>query len=248
MNAQRGQAVASIVRNISYAETLATDDETIEKAVSDLNAICRSATLGFALAVGKFVIDRFYAGDLDRWRSRDPVRRNSLRKLARHPDLAMSAGSLYRSVAMYELAQRIGIRRCRRVSTSHLRLVLPLLPAEQERLMRETEEVGWSVRRLEEEVRLLTQREPRSRTARGGRRPHSTLSRAIRVVEDCARVLNEFLAAHDDGDAPSPEIGRAAIEALRAATEACTRVERRLAPNLVAGRSTPPPAIGMDIG
>jgi hypothetical protein len=245
MNAERERATQAIVARPSHLliERTSTADDAIERAVRDLNAICRAATLDFALAVGAFVIDRFYAGDLARWRSRDATKQDSLRRLARHPDLAMHPGCLYRSVAMYELGQRIGIPQCRRISTSHLRLVLPLLPPQQERLLRETEEAGWSVRRLEEEVRAVVQRDPAARTTRGGRKRHSRLTGAVQAIQKCGDALNEFLAADFDGEVPSSESARAALGALRAVRQACTRMERRLENYLPAARTTPPPAM-----
>ncbi|MGD0679019.1 MAG: hypothetical protein ABSC94_26745 [Polyangiaceae bacterium] len=215
--------------------------ETVEGAVRELNAICRTATLEFALAVGEFVITRFYGNDLAQWRSRDPAKHASLRKLSRHPDLAMSPGALYRSVAMYELSDRICVRQCRFLSTSHLRVVLPLLPEQQERLLRESESFGWSVRRLEEEVEALVVRDPSARTTRGGRKRRSKLKEVVQSLERCTTALNRYLTVDAD-DEPSPDTARAAMVAMREAQDICARIERRLACYQPLARTMPPPA------
>jgi hypothetical protein len=144
---------------------------------------------------------------------------------------------------MYELAQRIGVADLRRISTSHLRLVLPLHAPEQERLVRAAEDGAWSVRRLEEEVRSLTRRSPATRTARGGRSRHSPLRVAVRAVQNCTGALREFLAANDDE--ASPESTRCAVEALREATQVCARAERMLRPRLPGAETSPPPPVEM---
>jgi hypothetical protein len=145
---------------------------------------------------------------------------------------------------MYELAQRIGLQHFRRISTSHLRLVLPLRAPEQERLVRAAEAEAWSVRRLEEEVRSLTRRDPATRTARGGRNRHSGLRVAVHAVQKCNGALREFLAAEGDDEA-SPESTRRALEALREATQACARVERMLMRRLPGAETSPSPPMEM---
>ncbi len=225
---------------VALEQTLSED--AIRQAVNDLNAICRSATLSFTLAVGEFVFKRFYAGDAERWRCRDPNKHDSLRRLARHPDLAMSAGTLYRSVAMYELAHRIRISEYRRISTTHLRLVLPLLPPQQERLLRDTEAGGWSVRRLEEEVAALVRRDPAQRTQRGGRKRHCRLQQAVRATQQCMVAFDEFATLEEGEDAPSVEAVREALAALRETFETAARLKRRLEQYLPNAQTSPPPA------
>ncbi len=127
-------------------------DQLTDRMVSEINALCKTATLQFALSVGDLVIQRLYLGDMDRWRSRDPTKKMSLRKIARHPSLAM----LYGCIAIYELCERLDIKTWRHISTSHMRLALPLKHEEQARLLRLAESDRWSVRRLEEEVAALT--------------------------------------------------------------------------------------------
>ncbi len=215
-------------------------DELVERAVRELNAICRDSTLQFAFAIGEFLVQRFYSGNLDAWRSRDPTKSDSLRKLARHPDLAMSPGTLYRSVAMYELAQRLELRNYQRVSTTHFRLVLPLVPREQARLLRATEEAGWSVCRLEEEIAALVQQDPSVRSTRGGRKRASSLSKALRALRQCSHALATFLT-DDSGDLASVDLAQTTLDALRTLRDACARVDRRLAQHLPGARTLPPP-------
>src|SRR5580704_6459476 len=187
-------------------------DDVVEQTVVRLNRICKMATLEFALTVGQIVIEHFYLGDLARWRDRDPQKDTSLRKLARHPMLPMSAAALYRSVAIYELCERLQIRTWRHISTGHMRLVLPLSAIEQERLLRAAEAGGWPVRRLDEEVAGIAHVESATRRDRGGRRRISGLQRAMKPVQMCVRAVDELLKEESDIlEERSPESTRDAI-------------------------------------
>src|SRR6185437_7260192 len=120
-----------------------------------LNRLCRRSTLDFALSVGRLIVAELYVGDLEHLRSRNPRKDSSLRKLAKHPDLPMSPAGLCRSVAMFELHERLGGASWKHVSTSHMRLVLPLAPADQEHLIRMAEKNRWTTRRLADDVASL---------------------------------------------------------------------------------------------
>ena len=218
------------------AAAMAAPDDIVECVVAKLNGICRSATLAFALRVGELIITTFYAGDLSRWRSRDRVKDISLRKLAKHPDLPMSVGALYRSIAIYELSQRLKIRSWKHVSTGHMRLVLPLSPDEQVELLRIAEAERWSVRRLDAEIAATSARGPLSRAGRGGQR-RSRLRRVAREVEHCVGAVRRTIALHEARTSdPSPESTRAAIDALRSAVETCMALELRLVESLPEAR------------
>lgn len=114
-------------------------DKILEHVILQLSGLCRDAALNFALGVGRVVITSLYSGNLDHWRSRAPNKERSLRKLANHPDLPMSPGALYRSLAIYELCERLGIQAWKHISTTHLRLVLPIQRDEQASLLRAAE-------------------------------------------------------------------------------------------------------------
>jgi len=205
-----------------------TDDE-IQRVVVQLNNICKTATLDFALAVGQLIVTNFYGGDLDRWRARGGQPELPLRKLAKHPDLPMSFLALYRSVSIYEICARLGIRSWKHISTSHIRLVLPLRTTDQVRLLELAEGHRWTVRRLDHEIGQLMQRDPEANTRPGGRKRRPGLRKTVRILEKLIANLADP-SLDDCGGASewSPEIIRTAIDLLRSASEKCALVERRL--------------------
>ncbi len=204
------------------------DDASVEGAsvivlrvVGELNALSKSATLEFALAVGELVVRRLYGGDVARFRSRKAKDDRSLRRVAMHPDLAMSASMLYGCVATHEICERLGIRGWRHVSTSHIRLVLPLAHESQAVLLRDAESNRWPVKRLEEEVEALSERRER----RGGRVRRSPLARALCALDRNVHALTATLAR---GDNLSARETAEALETLQGLVEACRMCEQRL--------------------
>jgi hypothetical protein len=197
----------------------ACSDPSIELAVQQLKAVCRTATLDFALTVGEIIVKTVYGGKLDCWRLRG-AKSASFRKLAKHPELPLSAGVLYRSVAIYELCERFDVRRCRNVGISHIRLVLPFPQERQAPLLQLAETHGWSVRRMEEEISL--ERGPRE-ASRGGRRRRSAVKSAIQRLEKC--VGDAKKAIGENASEVSPESGREIIEVLRRTAQSCAALE-----------------------
>lgn len=210
-----GGAVASAVH--ARVDT-AVDTHVIDRAILRLNALCRQATMDFAIAVGKVVVDTLHSGSLESWRaagSKGP----SFRALARHPDLPMSPAALCRSVAIFELSHRLEIARWTRISTSHIRLVLPLGHAEQARLLDLADSHSWSVRRLNEEVAKLPAHEVSSK---GGRTRESRLRRTMKVLERCIDDLEGLCTP------PQREISAETAASLREAIPRLRELYRKI--------------------
>jgi DNA-binding NarL/FixJ family response regulator len=223
----------------TLSRTADMQDDPVERVVLQLNALCKATTLNFALAVGGLIIRQFFGGDLRYWRSREQKHELSLRRLARHPHLPMSVSALYRSIAIYELCERLDIKSYRHVSTSHIRLVLPLPAEEQTRLLQLTESNRWTVRRLDEEAQAIRSRYPSSSDhARGGRNHHSPLRAALHLVRRCVDAVVSLASDETSEGEYSPEQVRDAVELLREAARACALLETRLSRAMPAGASS----------
>ena len=167
----------AVVTDADTAPTVAAD--TIAEVVAGIRAA--QAKHGFALVrdVGALIVAKFYGGDVGVLRERGP-KDASLRKLAEHLDLAMSAASLYTAVATYELMERVGgVSTWKHLAPSHVRAVLPLPDKAQRRLLARAEDRAWTVRQLEAEARKVKVKAPKRR---GGRRPLPTFVKTIRAL------------------------------------------------------------------
>jgi hypothetical protein len=207
----------------------ATRNDTVHQTVLRLNALCKTTTMQFTLAIGKLVLDNLYAGDISRLCSRSRKEHAALRSVAADPALAMSASALYRSIAVFDVCERIGVRAWRHVSTSHVRLVLALPVADQEQLLREAEVNRWPVRILEQQVAAIAESHPLP-ARRGGRKRRTRLRSMIANLHKQHDRLVELLGLDDEALAESsPESVRAAAEELRRVGEACAGMAERVA-------------------
>ena len=169
-------------------------DDEINIVVAQIKRLARNASLEFALSVGAVIVHHFYGGEADAWRSRGP-KTASFRALARHPELPLSAGSLYRCVALFELCDRLNApARWQHLSVSHLRLVLGLPEAVQERILAVANWKRWTVRALQEEVL----REKPEHTTRGGRRASPPIAKSLKRVRNSLDVHRDLLDRADE--------------------------------------------------
>jgi hypothetical protein len=194
-------------------------DDRLDIVVLELTQLCRESALEFALRAGGIVVRHFYDGDLGAWRDRGP-KLHSFRTLAQHPNLPMSAGALYRCVAVYELCERLGaIARWRRLGLSHFRSVLSVGEAAQEELLTTANTERWSVKTLHRaamEARFV-------RPSRGGRKAQPGLLRSLAKIHASLTSCEVDLA----GDLSVNDIEKSK-ELLRDAKQKLLTLERDL--------------------
>lgn len=127
-------------------------DDPIERAVSEIRYLARKAALDLALEIGEIVFRRVFDSDMTLVRLHGP-KHASFRSLALHPELPVSATSLWRAVATFELFQRAPhLRRSSFLCATHVHAVLSLPPNDQERLLERAEREGWAPNRLREQA------------------------------------------------------------------------------------------------
>ncbi len=216
-------------------------DELVENVVLRLNAIRRAATFDFVMGVGALIVETFYSGDLTAWRMRGR-KEASFRRLSRHPDLPMSSVALYRCVAIYEMCERLGIRNWKHVTTTHLRVVLPLPPETQRQLLDAAESSCWSVRRIEEVAANLQTLGPSAHRHRGGRKPCSRVRTAVQVVEGRLCAVADALDAGGPDIESSPHGAQDILEILGRVRQMCAVAEERVARYLQMPPGDPPPS------
>ncbi len=131
------------------------EENRLAKLAGELRSLAGDASVDLAIRIGQLVIDRLYAGDLSTWRTRG-AKAHSLRALARRADLPISTSALYRSIALFELASRMGgVSEWSELGISHMRLVLGLPREEQRRLLDQACASNWTVAELERETTAI---------------------------------------------------------------------------------------------
>jgi hypothetical protein len=164
--------------------SIAAEDALIDEVVQELNVIQRIATFDVTLRMGKLIVDRFYGGNLSIWRVH-AQKETSFRKLAARAtrDLNVTATTLYRAVALYELTQRLGVSAWQHLSLSHVRTVLGLPEEQQRRLLTTADEARWTSKRLEVEAGKVRRSRP------GGKRGRPPLPAFVKVINRLENAL-----------------------------------------------------------
>lgn len=169
------------------ATTAPVTDDHIDKLVAQIRHVTRLASLQVAIEVGALVVEKIF-GDVEQYRSRGE-KDISYRRLAEHPELPFSAATLYRFVAVYELVQRFpGLAKSSYFELAHLRAVLGLPAATQERLLRIAEHERLTGEQLHGRADAERERDP----SRRGRPP----------VPVALKSLRRFEQLLDDGGLP----------------------------------------------
>lgn len=189
----------------------------LDEVVHQLNGICRSSSLEFALRIGALIIQHFYGGKTEVWRDRGP-KLHSFRRLAEHPELTLSAGALYRCVAIFEMCERLRApARWQRLGASHLRAVVGIPAEKQEYLLTKANNERWSVQVLQAEAQGL-----RTGRNRGGRRASSRLGKHIRALDRCLQDWGRSLDSMASSQPEELQRSLELLEKMKAAVEQLT--------------------------
>jgi hypothetical protein len=203
--------------------------DQLDELVESLAVLGKDVSVEQAVEIGRLVIERLYDGDLSAWRTRGP-KAHSLRTLARRAELSVSSSALYRSIALYELSERLGgIDRwaAAGLGVSHVRLVLGLPDEDQRRLLDLAVEQAWTVAELEREAAAIRKQSPQ-RESRGGRprlpRFLKSIHRLRKAAESPDEMFGDLDAVEDMEPAQVNEI-RDVLASIRAR---CEELDRQL--------------------
>jgi len=200
----------------------ALTDDPVERAVAEIRHLSRLAAVELTLNIGEIVFHRIYEADSEALRMRGP-KDVSFRRLANHPELPVSAASLWRSVAIYEMSQRIpGVARLPHLGVSHLRAVIGIDPNEQRKLLQAASTNAWSVARLSQHV-------AEQRRGRGGRPRKPPILRAIQSLRAVADFPETAFTEPTDASEFGDEEREVVQETILRVRERCDLLERAIA-------------------
>lgn len=128
------------------------DGDLVSAAVVDetIDALCelrREHAIAYSIDVGRVIVERMYGGDLDRLRARRDKSSLSLRALAGHPRMPLSATALHHAVGVYMLVARVPGLLDTELTLTHMRAVLSLSEEAQDQLLSRAVAEGWTSRR-----------------------------------------------------------------------------------------------------
>ncbi len=176
-----------------------TSEEELAQVAAELREIECQSGWARTTAIGKLIIERFFAGDPEAWWGRKG-RNTSLRHLAARADCPLKKTALAEAVGVYALSlQEPHVCQSNRITPSHVAAVLGLETAARRKLLDEAADRGLGVRDLVERVHGV-----RDSTRSGSSRQVSSRRATLNFLEDAAakvrkaRLLAESMACADN--------------------------------------------------
>jgi hypothetical protein len=223
----------------------ATDVDTLGRVVSRLIEIERLSGWSRTNAIGELILNGFFRGDVQAWRSRARDKCGSLRRLAAHPDCPLRKSALSDAVNCYLfLRDNPQISTLNYVTPGHVTIALRAGETKALGFLEEADGGQWSVRQLASQVRLdqstggvarealsalrrVERRFLRATSAIGKLRvcepfEANQLAESLRQVRERLLSLRQLIApigpCLSDGDRPRSEITGLSLVELRERT------------------------------
>jgi hypothetical protein len=183
---QDGATVSGVARR--FPTGVLVRPERIERAVADLNAIYIKGQLETVCRMGRYLVEHFGGGDVQRYLEHGRLT-VSYRSLAAREDLLVSASLLNRCVGIMIQVRRLPPEQSWALTVTHHRILLPVCdPEVQQALAREVVQQGLSTRQLE--ARVKSWKDEHLPERRGGARCKPAV---IRGLEGSVRAVESML-------------------------------------------------------
>ena len=169
------------------------DEELLEEAVTSINRIYVAKGLETARALGKYLVETFFGGDIELFRGRGRAHA-TFRALATRTDLHVAHNTLWYSVAVLAQLRELPEAVAGALPLSHHKLLLPITDASTKvQLASEAVEQGLSSRAFAELV-MRTRRSPAEQ--RSSRRA----PQVARTVRQIGHAIDRAFARKIDGE------------------------------------------------
>jgi hypothetical protein len=165
------------------------DAPRLDRVLGELRAIERQSGIERTLAIGRLILDDFFAGKPELWRDRRRGKHHSIRRLAEMPECPYSKSTLNEAIGVYVASLLLPcVRTFGHVGMSHVASVLTLPVAEQQVMLERAERERLSVRELREHV-------VNARRTAGERRGRPTLGDFAKTVSAVESEVRHLLAS-----------------------------------------------------
>jgi len=190
-NNDTGTALA--VRPLPGEHDIATD--RVDEVVVRLNRLYRDKGLETIRAVGELVLETFFGGDVDNFRTRGRAH-VSFRKLAERKDLEMSYQFIWNSVAVLDQLRLLPATVANALPVSHHKLLLPIKDADLKLRLAE-EAVGEGLGKRDFGERVKGVREATAPDIKLGRPPLPAFARAATAIRHAGKLAKAAKVTSD---------------------------------------------------
>ena len=193
-----------------------TDGE-LEKIAADLREIAHGSSWSRTLATGELVLQHFFGGNVEEWRTHRRQKEASIRRLAQRPDCPLGKSALSEAVAIY--VARKDLPKCvDELTPSHVAIALRLPQPQRLAILEKAAAGAWNVREMRAEAMLLKRRAGERR----GRPRFSQARAALSHLKASLDALDsgvELLGVADETDVETLSLVERAILAFDAKLE-----------------------------
>jgi len=191
-------------------------DGELGKIAAELREIAHGSSWSRTLATGKLVLQHFFGGNVEEWRTHRRQKEASIRRLAQRPDCPLGKSALSEAVAIF--AARKDLPKCvDELTPSHVAIALRLPVAQRVAILEKAAAGAWSVREMRTEALLLKRRA-------GERRGRPRFSQARAALSQ----LKASVAALETGIELLGVAGNADSETVGLLERALSALEQRL--------------------
>ena len=136
---------------------LELSDGQLQGIAAELRGITNGSSWSRTLATGKLVLERFFGGNVEEWRTHRRQKEASIRRLAQRRDCPLGKSALSEAVSIY-VAKKDLPKCVDELTPSHVAIALRLPPAERLLLIERAVDGAWSVREMRDEALLFKRR------------------------------------------------------------------------------------------
>ena len=132
-------------------------DGQLQGIAAELRGITNGSSWSRTLATGKLVLERFFGGNVEEWRTHRRQKEASIRRLAQRADCPLGKSALSEAVSLY-VAKKDLPKSVDELTPSHVAIALRVPPAERLLLIERAVDEAWSVREMRNQASLFKRR------------------------------------------------------------------------------------------
>jgi hypothetical protein len=195
------------------------DEPTLTALADEITTLARTHHLTFYFLGGKLVLERLFSGSVASWQQRGPKHVALTRLVVKLDERGIDRTTLGRAVGTYlMLSRQGGFEDLKRLTFTHVRLLLPLSKARQDELVARVESEGLSVTQLKEVIAALPEA-PEKRPKLAAR-----LLRHTRALASDQSIFTEV----EDAPELTDEVLEEVFEKLTVTTQRCQALLARV--------------------
>lgn len=195
------ESEAAAVEVIEAGVPATVDEGLIREALEEIRKRMVVGATATAHGVGEYLLDTFFGGDAEKYRSRKKDGNPSFEALLKHQDLellGLKRSSLYNCIGTWIQFEELGMPELQSLPVTHQVALLAAPETEKERLVQKAIKKGLSVKALKEEVEKAREKNPSK--SKSGRPPLPAFVKSIHALSKFVKNPEKVFGNLDEID------------------------------------------------